>query len=122
MLYSPPPPTAAPTSPSPTAAILIAPPINRSARATWKAGPISSRRSWSRRESATSWRLTMNEDSRLLVERPQIEEGADINKAALDAFGKLLIQMVRDHAIIDMDGTVTAHMQGLLRDEQFLNL
>src|SRR4051794_15750785 len=48
----------------------------------------------------------MNEEARLLFQKPLVEEGVDLNRAALDAFGKLLAQMVRDHAIIDMDSII----------------
>jgi hypothetical protein len=44
--------------------------------------------------------------AKFLFEKPPVEEGANQNLAALDAFGRLLMARVRDASIVEWDGII----------------
>src|SRR5690348_3749797 len=63
----------------------------------------------------------MTEEAHMLFVKPSSDVDKDPNALALDAFGNLLMRLVRDAAIEDMDNIVNGRTGGIAA-EQFPNI
>ena len=63
----------------------------------------------------------ITEEARILFVKPSSDIEKDPNIIALDAFGNLLMKLVRDAAIADMDNIVSGRTDGIAA-EQFPNI